>query len=371
MSTFRPTSESKLGAVSPSGDFSHGAPPSKKAAATFAQLADLQHNAIASLSKAINAFCSLSVPDFKGYPSLVTSIRGMQANLPRVDLHNLLPFDTDHLEVMVKALAKDIIDVDGNAQLLSSPKIHMDASNLEMELRDLLETQPNVREEKSARVRLQSENEQLRQRELERGRELEYHKQLVEATKAEVASLSAALETARKDRDKAAAAAAKVGVDVHAGNFEELCKRNSIQSWCWAGVVGVAGALAILYVYFSLRHLSTINPSLPAVLHEVTPRVLIFTVVYFVIVWAARNFSAARHNHTINSHRAAALKSFDAFTSATEGDKELRLAILKQMTTAIFESQPTAYLKEEQSGKEGNLIQVFADAVRSHGKGDA
>ena len=185
----------------------------------------------------------------------------------------------------------------------------------------------------------------------------------------ELNATKAALAAAERERETAAKAAARVGVQEHVNNFEALCRQNSRQSWFWAAIVGIVATCAVCYVYFSLPndvHFGATVLTTSSVVREVAPRVLIFSVAYLLIVWAARNFGAARHNHTVNSHRAAALKSFDAFTAATEGDRELRLAILKQVTTAIFESQATAYLKEPASGNE-NLIQVFADAVTKKG----
>lgn len=198
-------------------------------------------------------------------------------------------------------------------------------------------------------------------------KEIEDFRRQLNSANLRVAKAEAEVSAALEERDKAAKAAVKRGVDVHASHFDLLCRRNSIQSWIWVAIVALSAASAIAYIYLSIPAIASTAPlTTPGVIRDIAPRLLIFSIFYLVIVWAARNFGAARHNHTINSHRAAALKSFDAFTSATEGDKELRLAILKQVTTAIFESQATAYLKEPASGNE-NLIQVFADAVTKKG----
>jgi hypothetical protein len=98
-------------------------------------------------------------------------------------------------------------------------------------------------------------------------------------------------------------------------------------------------------------------------LHLLLPRFLVLSTLYFLIVWAARNFGAARHNQTLNSHRAVALRSFDSFLLATKGSEDLQKSLLREVATATFTTHATGYLKNENLEKGENPVLAIVEAV--------
>jgi hypothetical protein len=73
-------------------------------------------------------------------------------------------------------------------------------------------------------------------------------------------------------------------------------------------------------------------------------KVLIFIVIGFMLVLAARNFLAHKHNSIVNKHRSNALLTFRALVDAA-GTEERRDIVLTHAAACIFSPQETGYSK--------------------------
>jgi hypothetical protein len=162
--------------------------------------------------------------------------------------------------------------------------------------------------------------------------------------------------------------AAQDAVRIHAEKFEQFRVENALHAEFWANrLIAIAG-LAVVLVMAETHFLSDkADPTTTTImlLHEVTPRALIVSICFFALVFAARNYSAARHNQMVNGRRAAALDSFDSFFKATASEKELQMEVLKQVTAAIFSDQTTGYLIEKPVDKQidSTALKTIKDAA--------
>ena len=71
------------------------------------------------------------------------------------------------------------------------------------------------------------------------------------------------------------------------------------------------------------------------------PKLIILSVFFSALIWAAKNYQAHRHNYVINRHRQDSLSTFEGFVSAAGDDTETKNAVLLQATQSIFASQST------------------------------
>lgn len=75
---------------------------------------------------------------------------------------------------------------------------------------------------------------------------------------------------------------------------------------------------------------------------------LIFGVISYMLVLAARNYMAQKHNAILNKHRADALLTYRSLVEAGE-EKSNRDIVLSHAAGCIYEAKPTGYAKYESS----------------------
>jgi hypothetical protein len=148
-----------------------------------------------------------------------------------------------------------------------------------------------------------------------------------------------------------------------AEHFESECKAHKRASWCWLFIT-----VAIMFTIIGsvIGHLIPelrLADSIDEMVRVALPRVVILTIAYFALVWAARNYAASRHNFIVNRHRSNALSTFRAFYQGSS-DLAIKNAVLMQATACVFSAQTTGYLKEEAVAQEHNKIAELISAVR-------
>jgi hypothetical protein len=159
-------------------------------------------------------------------------------------------------------------------------------------------------------------------------------------------------------------AGTKKSVAVEAAHFTTECsEQNSKANWWLLATVTLGAAIIGTIVYF-INAWKDVKPiDVATVLHNAIPRVLILTVLYTALVWAMRNFSAHRHNYTVNKHRQNALNVFEAFAKGAH-DPQTKDAILRQAVACVFAPQPSGYIKEDGAGTEGNkVVEIIQSAA--------
>lgn len=97
-------------------------------------------------------------------------------------------------------------------------------------------------------------------------------------------------------------------------------------------------------------------------------KVLIFTVIAYVLFLSARNFLNHKHNAILNKHRQNALMTHKALIEAS-GDSGVREAIMLQAASCIFAPQATGYAGTNGSGETNSpksMVEILSKPMASH-----
>ena len=159
-------------------------------------------------------------------------------------------------------------------------------------------------------------------------------------------------------------AAEEVGVSQHAKHFKDEANENRIASYIWLGVTILFGvgaiALGVFYVYFFFmyeRNYSSLSYFLAIQL--AVAKLIIFSIVAYMIVWAGNNYRAHRHNYIVNKHRQNALSTFLAFVKSTEDENTKNTLLIKSAET-IFSPAISGYIsKEREQHSNPQIMEIF------------
>jgi hypothetical protein len=161
--------------------------------------------------------------------------------------------------------------------------------------------------------------------------------------------------------------AAEAGVAQHATSFKDQADehRKSSVGWLWTtGGLSVLGLAALFALFVWPAHPETDFTHSAQAIYAVGSRLLVFSVVYFAILWAARNYMAQRHNYVVNKHRQNALRTFETFVKAAGDDKEVKNAVLLQAAQSIYGSQASGYLsKQAVTPPPSNIVEIIKAAT--------
>ncbi len=171
-----------------------------------------------------------------------------------------------------------------------------------------------------------------------------------------VADAQAALAQVRR-------AAAEVGVAQHAIHFRREADKYLARSRWWLSVTAILAGLTLAYGLWCVAYYreEAGNLALPQSIQLAIAKILVFSVLYFVVVWAGRIYKAQWHNHVVNQHRQNALSTFETFVKAA-GDEQTKNAVLLQATQSIFSPQSTGFVTQD--GESYSSPQVL-EIVRS------
>ncbi len=82
-----------------------------------------------------------------------------------------------------------------------------------------------------------------------------------------------------------------------------------------------------------------------AAIQVAVAKLVLFSFVYYVLVWLVRMYRAAAHNEVVNRHRCRAMRSFEKFVAATK-DEQTKQAVLLRATESIFVHQSSGLTPE-------------------------
>lgn len=165
----------------------------------------------------------------------------------------------------------------------------------------------------------------------------------------QAAKLTEQLSKAKSDADSALAAirsvASEQGVSQQAIYFKDEAQAQETLAEKWltntyrfaAGL----GVFAILSLF--LHKFDWIKPSNNAEMFQlITSKVLIFTVLGYLLIMAARNYTTHKHNAVVNRHRQNALLTYRALVTAAE-DGGTQDIVLAHAASCIFSPQETGF----------------------------
>lgn len=182
----------------------------------------------------------------------------------------------------------------------------------------------------------------------------------------EMKSRSEAAESVRKQIEEIAqsarTAAQITGISAQSEHFKELADeyaasaKNSLR---WAMITGVL--LLIFAAGFYLFEKPTVGSG--ELVQKLVARVVFISVGFTAFIVCFRNYGAAKHNYTVNRHKATTLKTFEVFINGS-ANPEVKEAILLQAAKSAFEPQSTGFLRTEGDGPQISQITELVKATK-------
>jgi len=165
-------------------------------------------------------------------------------------------------------------------------------------------------------------------------------------------------------------AAAEVGVAQHASHFKNESDYHTKASSWWLIATVVIAAVTLGFGSYTVWYYSTHSVSLDGAqsLQLAVAKIILFSVLYFALIWVGRNYRAHRHNYIVNKHRQNALGTFEAFVKAAT-DEQTKNAVLLQATQSIFAPQVSGYLGKESEGHPSSQVLEIIRGAVSRDKG--
>ncbi|MFO0905849.1 MAG: hypothetical protein U0939_22770 [Pirellulales bacterium] len=186
--------------------------------------------------------------------------------------------------------------------------------------------------------------------------------------KDESAKLQSHLTEARAQSDAALAAvkaqAAEAGVATNAHIFASNAVSHATVASLWLKATLAAGCVTLAAATAGVIIAITYTPSTTqAAIQYVVAKVILLSMLSFVLVWCSRNYRAHKHNETLNQHRANALMTFRAFVEGTS-DEAVKDALLLHAAQAAFAPRPTAFDTNEADHPPINpVVEVLGKAL--------
>lgn len=165
----------------------------------------------------------------------------------------------------------------------------------------------------------------------------------------QAAKLTDQLNKAKSDADNALSAiravASEQGVSQQAIYFKDEAQAQETLADKWLiytyRFAAALGGFAILSLF--LHKFEWIKPTNNGEMFQlITSKVLIFTVLGYMLIMAARNYTTHKHNAVVNRHRQNALLTYRALVSAAE-DTGTQDIVLAHAASCIFSPQETGF----------------------------
>ncbi len=285
-------------------------------------------DAVAPANRLIDLYKQLAVGALDHFPSNVLRTIQQQANSDFNVLDSLLKFSAGSS----KADRDQKIQQVRNAYPGAFEKLHPFISYSTRTATDF------SRLEREARAHLQSAKDSST------ALENELKKQRTE--------MDAALSAVRKTAEEQGVSQQAIYFKTAADEFEEEAQK-WLKRTLWLVVLLATYVIVTLF----LHKFSFLTPTN---IHETTQlaisKILMFATLSFVVLLAAKNYLANRHNAVVNRHRQNALVTYRALVESAS-DTANRDIVLTKAAECIFSAQPTAFSKFE--GADGGSFSLL------------
>ena len=161
--------------------------------------------------------------------------------------------------------------------------------------------------------------------------------------------------------------AAEEGVTKQASHFNVEFEHHNTEAEKWQGyVVKLAIALGVFAVISLFIHKIPIlkpDTTYDAIQLSIS-KLLIFSVMVYMLFLSAKNFLSHKHNAIVNKHRQNALMTHTALVEAS-GDEGVRDAVLLQASSCIFSPQSTGYASGSDSdiSNQKSMVEILSRPV--------
>lgn len=156
------------------------------------------------------------------------------------------------------------------------------------------------------------------------------------------------------------AAAAKAGVAQQSIVFEKQVEEDRTRSRRWLGTVVALTVISGTAAWSLLYSWAPSADTTAQVVREVGGRFAVLALLAFVLGFTVRQYTASKHNETVNIHRQNALRTFETFVSAAD-DQETKDTVLLEATRAIFSPQSSGFLR---SGRDPDSPSTIVEVIR-------
>ena len=192
----------------------------------------------------------------------------------------------------------------------------------------------------------------------------------------QAAKLTEQLTKAKSDADGALAAiravASEQGVSQQAIYFKDEAQAQETLAEKWLNYTyrfaAALGVFAILSLF--LHKIEWIKPTNNAEMFQlITSKVLIFTVLGYLLIMAARNYTTHKHNAVVNRHRQNALLTYRAIVTAAE-DAGTQDIVLAYAASCIFSPQETGFAhgKGESGSGSKSVLELMTKGASKSGE---
>lgn len=171
----------------------------------------------------------------------------------------------------------------------------------------------------------------------------------IQSIKDQSEALTAQLHSAKNDADSALAeiraVAAEQGVSQQAIHFKQEAEAQETAAATWLKYTywfaAAVGCFAVLSLF--LHKVEWIRPESPSEMFQlISSKVLIFAVLGYLLLMAARNYATHKHNAVVNRHRQNALLTYRSLVEASDGSGTEDI-VLAHAASCIFSPQETGF----------------------------
>ena len=161
--------------------------------------------------------------------------------------------------------------------------------------------------------------------------------------------------------------AAEEGVTKQAAHFNAEFEHHTTEANHWQGyAIKLSISLGIFAVISLFLHkVPFLTPKTTYDAIQLTiSKILIFSVMAYMLFLSAKNFLNHKHNAIVNKHRQNALMTHGALVEAS-GDEGVRDAVLLQAANCIFSPQSTGYTSggENDSANQKSMVEILSRPV--------
>lgn len=146
--------------------------------------------------------------------------------------------------------------------------------------------------------------------------------------------------------------------------FEQQAAKDGFSARAWLRWATCLGIISLLYAVLVLVWWEPSGKETGELIGDFGGRFTILTLLIFGLGFTLRQYSASRHNQTININRWNALRTFESFVGAAE-DQETKNAVLLEATRSVFAPQPSGFLRGRYEGDSSSPIIKVIERVDS------
>lgn len=167
---------------------------------------------------------------------------------------------------------------------------------------------------------------------------------------------------AEKALTNARAAAEKAGITEYAMTFAEEANGQRNAGWWWLGATIVLGAVTFGWIGWARQNWApgAAAEDWPVHAQNFGAKVVIASLLIWLVAVCLANYRACRHNFIVNKHRQNALMTFEKLAEGSADDLDAKRLVLTHATQAIFALQPTGYSEPAPTPPTQTLVEVLS-----------